>query len=155
MEMIMLIGIPASGKSSFYKARLADTHVRINGDMLGGNHGCEADLAEACFKHGQPLCIDKMNFTPQHREPYLERAKQMGFLRVGYFFVTTREIALERNQHNPDRIEKGLPDIAIHNAAGKLLSPIYSEGFDRLFSVELVTAMGAHEYVMTPWEEAA
>jgi hypothetical protein len=62
VELIMLIGIPATGKSSFYKARLADTHVRVNGDMLRGNRGCETDLIEACLRHGQPLCIDKVNY---------------------------------------------------------------------------------------------
>ena len=151
MELIVLIGIPAAGKSSFCKARLADTHVRINGDMLGGDRGCEADLAEACFQHQQPLVIDKMNFTRMHREPYLTRAKQVGFLRIGYFFPTTREVALERNQFNSDRVEKGLPDIAIHNVVGKMEPPTYLEGFDRLYSVQLVTAMGRHDYEVEPW----
>ena len=144
----MLIGIPATGKSSFYKARLADTHVRVNGDMLRGNRGCETDLIEACLRHGQPLCIDKMNFTRQHREPYLERAKQMGFLRVGYYFASIKRDALQRNQ-NPDRREKNLPDVAIHNAASKLELPQYREGFDRLFRVELVPG----DFRIEPWRQ--
>ena len=34
MEMVLFIGIPASGKSSFFKERLFNTHVRVNRDML-------------------------------------------------------------------------------------------------------------------------
>lgn len=30
---VLLVGIPASGKSSLYRARFADTHVRLNQDM--------------------------------------------------------------------------------------------------------------------------
>ncbi|MBL8896636.1 MAG: ATP-binding protein, partial [Planctomycetes bacterium] len=33
MEAVLLIGIPASGKSSFYAERFASTHLRINLDM--------------------------------------------------------------------------------------------------------------------------
>ena len=34
MEAILFIGLPASGKSSFYKERFFGTHVRISRDLL-------------------------------------------------------------------------------------------------------------------------
>ena len=34
MEAVILIGIQGSGKSTFYRERFFDTHVRINLDML-------------------------------------------------------------------------------------------------------------------------
>ncbi|MEN3294973.1 MAG: hypothetical protein V7642_4226, partial [Burkholderiales bacterium] len=34
MEMLLFIGIQASGKSTFYKERFFDTHVRISMDLL-------------------------------------------------------------------------------------------------------------------------
>jgi len=34
MEMVLFIGIPATGKSTFYKERFFRTHVRVNRDML-------------------------------------------------------------------------------------------------------------------------
>ena len=33
-EMILLIGIPASGKSTFYRQRFAETHLQISLDIL-------------------------------------------------------------------------------------------------------------------------
>ena len=151
MEMVLFVGIPATGKSTFYKLRFADTHVRINGDMLRGNNGCERDLIEACLKHGQPFVIDKMNFTQAHRTPYLERAKEMGFLRTGYYFQSKKAEALARNK-NHDRQEKNLPDVAIYNAASKLELPSYEEGFDRLHYVRLDPPNG---FGITKWAEVA
>jgi predicted kinase len=34
MEIVILMGIPASGKSTFYQQRFSTTHLRINLDML-------------------------------------------------------------------------------------------------------------------------
>ena len=34
-EIILLIGLMASGKSTFYKSKFEDTHIRINMDMIG------------------------------------------------------------------------------------------------------------------------
>jgi predicted kinase len=34
MQLVILIGIQGSGKSSFFKERFVDTHIRINLDML-------------------------------------------------------------------------------------------------------------------------
>lgn len=149
MEAVLLIGIPATGKSTFYKHSFADTHLRVNGDMFRGNKGIENDLIEACLKHKQPFVIDKMNFTKKHRASYLERAKFMGFLRIGYYFKSVRAEALERNK-NSDRWAKNLPDVAIHNAASNLELPSYEEGFDRLFYVKLVSPDG---FEVSTWEE--
>ncbi|MEQ9548531.1 MAG: hypothetical protein RIM23_02765 [Coleofasciculus sp. G3-WIS-01] len=38
MEAVILIGIQASGKSSFCRDRLYNTHIRINLDMLKTRH---------------------------------------------------------------------------------------------------------------------
>ena len=38
MEIIILMGIQASGKSTFYRQKFADSHIRINLDMLKTRH---------------------------------------------------------------------------------------------------------------------
>ncbi len=38
MEMVLLIGIPATGKSSFCREKFFHTYVRLNLDMLGTRH---------------------------------------------------------------------------------------------------------------------
>jgi predicted kinase len=147
-EAVILIGIPATGKSTFYKQGYADTHVRINGDMLG-NKGLEQDLIEACLKHRQSYVVDKMNFTQRHRQPYIERARLANFRVVGYYFRSVRAEALARNK-NEDRREKNLPDVAIRNAASKLELPKMAEGFDALYYVRMDRRGG---FACCPWED--
>jgi predicted kinase len=38
MEAVIFVGIQGTGKSTFYKERFFDTHVRINLDMLKTRH---------------------------------------------------------------------------------------------------------------------
>ncbi len=150
MHAVIFIGMPVTGKSTFFSQSFADTHVRINGDMLH-NKDLEQDLVDACCRHEHPFVVDKMNFTKGHRAPYLEKAKRAGFLRIGYYFASKRKDALLRNQ-NEDRREKNLPDLAIHNAADNMELPDYSE-FDRLYWVEIVEACeGAKVFAIHDWE---
>jgi hypothetical protein len=56
---VLPVGIPASGKSSFYKARLADTHVRVNQDMLGTPHRVRL-LRDGCLSGGISFVLDSV-----------------------------------------------------------------------------------------------
>ena len=38
MQLLLFCGVQASGKSSYYKAHFADTHIRLNLDMLRTRH---------------------------------------------------------------------------------------------------------------------
>ena len=58
MTAIILIGIPASGKSTFYQPRFFFTHVRISLDMLKTRHR-ERLLVEACFTARQPFVVEE------------------------------------------------------------------------------------------------
>ena len=39
IEVAILVGLPGAGKTSFYRARLAGSHVHVSKDVLG--HGKE------------------------------------------------------------------------------------------------------------------
>lgn len=71
MEVIILIGIQGSGKSSFYKARFADTHVRINLDMLKTRHR-EKLFFDACVyylegEQNPQKWLRRASFDPKSR----------------------------------------------------------------------------------------
>ena len=54
-SMILLIGIPGSGKSTFFQRKLAADHVRVNLDTLKTRNR-EARLIDACFgRNGQSI----------------------------------------------------------------------------------------------------
>src|SRR5438552_2652732 len=97
MEAIVFIGIQASGKSSFYKERFFDTHVRINLDMLKTRNR-ENVLLRACIEMKQPFVVDNTNPTVADRAKYIALARQAGFRVVGYYFQTSVQDCIRRNK---------------------------------------------------------
>jgi hypothetical protein len=53
MEAVILVGIQAAGKSTFYRERFA-THVRVSLDLLRTRHR-EHSLLAWCLGHGQRM----------------------------------------------------------------------------------------------------
>jgi predicted kinase len=134
MEAIIFIGLPGSGKSSFYKERFFSTHVRISLDLLKTRHR-ERRLFETCLATGQRVVIDNTNPTRVERLKYIQPAKTAGYAVVGFYFQSKVEDCLRRNSQRTDHHR--VPDVAILAAAKKLELPVREEGFDRLFYVRL------------------
>lgn len=60
MDAVIFIGLQGAGKSTFYQRQFADTHLRINLDMLRTRHR-ERRLFELCLAIEQPFVIDNTN----------------------------------------------------------------------------------------------
>jgi predicted kinase len=134
MEAVIFVGIQAAGKSTFYRERFFDTHVRINRDMLKTKHR-EAVLLDACLRAKQPFVVDNTNVTAAERARYVAPAKAAGFRVVGYFVRATGREAIARN-----RLRTGKAVIPIPGILGtlkKLEEPTCAEGFDALYTVTL------------------
>jgi predicted kinase len=134
MEMVLFIGIQATGKSSFYLERFFRTHVRINLDMLKTHHR-EDLLVKACLEGKTPFVVDKMNLTKADRAAYIGPAKNAGFRICGYSFDSSLAGALQRNARR-DAVDR-VPEAGLTGARKRLEAPSYSEGFDQLFSVQM------------------
>lgn len=67
---IIFIGIQATGKSTFFRERFSDSHVRINLDMLKTRHR-EAKLLSVCIETHQSFVIDNTNPSRKERARYL------------------------------------------------------------------------------------
>jgi hypothetical protein len=52
MDAVILVGVQAAGKSTFYRERFFATHVRIRLDLLRTRHR-ERSLMARCLGHGQ------------------------------------------------------------------------------------------------------
>ncbi|MHB8877749.1 MAG: AAA family ATPase [Myxococcaceae bacterium] len=145
MEAVLLIGIQGTGKSSFYRQRFFDTHVRLSLDMLRTRNR-ERILFEACLAARQPLVVDNTNVTAAERARYLGKARAAGFRVLGYYFESGLEDALRRNQQ---RQGKGrIPVAGVIATHRRLQPPALSEGFDELF---LVTLDEAGEFRVEPF----
>lgn len=132
VEAIVFIGIQGSGKSTLYRERFFDTHVRINLDMLRTRRR-ENLLLKACFDGGQRFVVDNTNPTREDREKYLTGARTAGFRTIAYYFDAEPVDALPRNEGRTGRAR--VPDKAIHATHRKLEPPSLDEGFDEIHIV--------------------
>jgi predicted kinase len=134
VELILFIGIQASGKSTFYKERFFSTHIRINLDMLK-TRAREDVVLHACLAAKQPIVIDNTNVTRAQRAKYISLARAAGFEVSGYFFETTLEDAIARNRRRTGK--QCIPERGLLGTFRKLERPTLDEGFDSLSVVRM------------------
>ena len=146
MELVLCIGIPATGKSTFCREWLYNTHLRINLDMLRTRHR-ERLLVSACIGAKQRFVVDNNNVTREERAAYIVPAKAAGFAVIGYFFQSRVREALERNRQRSELAR--VPDKAVLGMSGRLELPAMTEGFDRLQFVRLLDTGG---FAVEDWQ---
>ena len=134
MEAIIFVGIQGSGKTSFYRERLMDSHVRISLDMLRTRRR-EQLLLAACLEGKQPFVVDNTNPLPSDRARYVVPARAAGFRVVAYFFESSLREALGRNGKRQGR--QRVPAPAVVSTFRKLEVPSAEEGFDALYVAAL------------------
>ena len=134
MEAVIFVGIQASGKSTFYRERFFDTHVRINLDMLKTRHREDLFL-QACIAGKQRFVVDNTNVLVDERAKYIKLARAARFRVMGYFFLTRVRDALERNEQRVGR--SVIPPKGLVGTYKRLEVPIRAEGFDALYRVRI------------------
>ena len=130
MEAILLIGIQGAGKSTFYRERFFDTHVRLSLDLLR-THNRERRLLELCIDTEQRFVVDKTNPTAVERDRYIVPAREAGFRIVGYFFEPDPQGSFQRNQQRA----RPVPPAGLFGTLKRLERPRHQEGFDELYRV--------------------
>lgn len=146
MNGIIFTGLQASGKSSFFKERFVDTHIRLNLDMLNTRNR-ENILFNACLEAKQPVVIDNTNPQIKDRERYIKDFKANKFKVIGYFFESKIKDCIERNNNRV--LKKEIPVVALKSTSAKLEIPSYKEGFDELYFVKIVD----NEFIVEEWAE--
>jgi predicted kinase len=138
MECVLLIGLPASGKSTFFRQQFAATHDHVSKDLLRNNRTPQRrqeQLIAASLAAGRSVVVDNTNPSVAVRAPLIAIARQYGADVVGYVLVADARDALRRNRARKGR--ERVPDVAIFTARKRLELPTLEEGFDRLFSVRM------------------
>ena len=134
MEGVIFVGIQASGKSTFYRERFFDTHLRINLDMLKTRNR-EQILLRACIEAKQPFVIDNTNPSAEERARYIRPARSAGFRVLGYYFDVQIKEALTRNKERKGKDH--IPEKGIFGTKKRLRVPDLEEGFDLLYRVRI------------------
>jgi predicted kinase len=147
MQAVIFIGIQAAGKSTFFKERFFDTHVRINLDMLKTRYR-EKQFLDTCLKAKQSFVVDNTNPTINDRERYILPAREANFTIIGYYFESKIIASMQRNNRREGKQRIAEPGILA--AYDKLQIPTLREGFDQLYYVK-IDPKG--KFVVEEWRE--
>src|SRR5262245_61243869 len=135
-ELVILVGLPGAGKTSFHQRTLADTHVHVSKDLMRNRRDRQARqlaLIDEALAAGRSVVVDNLNATVADRAALIDAGRRRGATIVGYVVDTTRVESLRRNRERRGR--ERVPDVAVHAAAKRLAPPRSTEGFDRLYRV--------------------
>ncbi len=147
MEAVIFVGVQASGKTSLYRERFFETHLRINLDMLDTRHR-EGILPRACIEAKQPFVVDNTNPTAEERARYIGPARSAGFRVAGYYFRSGVREALARNNQRTGKAR--IPRKGIFGTYKRLQAPSMEEGFDELCCVYIDEA---GSFVVEEWPD--
>ena len=136
VELVIFVGLQASGKSTFFRERFAATHEHVSKDLMPNNRNRkrrQAQLIGAALREGSSVVVDNTNATVEDRLALVELGREFGARIVCYYFESTVRECVGRNLRRTG--EEKVPDVALFATAKRLVPPSYSEGFDGLFRV--------------------
>lgn len=132
-ELVIFVGLPGAGKSTYYFAHFAGTHVHVSKDLMRNARSREArqqQMIEQALSAGKSVVVDNTNPSRAIRAPLIALGKRHGARIVAYYFECSVREALMRNQQREGRGR--VPNVAVFVAAKKLAPPALDEGFDEV-----------------------
>ena len=135
-EVVILVGLPGAGKTTFFEQRFAATHVHVSKDRFRNNRRParrQAELIDQALAAGRSVVVDNTNVTVAERAPTLAEARAHGARTVGFVFDCTTRECVARNVTRTGRTR--IPNVGIFAAAKRLVRPVEEEGFDELYVV--------------------
>lgn len=136
MEIVIFVGLPGCGKSTYYRRHFSPSHVQISKDLLSPNAAKEKQqrrLVEEAIGRGASIVVDNTNPSRQSRAWLIERARLAGYRVRAYYFACPAAVAIERN--NTREGKERVPTVAIFTTRKKLEPPTLEEGFDEVVTI--------------------
>jgi predicted kinase len=140
MRIVVLVGLPGSGKSTYLERMgaggLSSDAIR----KLLADDETDQTIHERVFQTVRYLLrqrleigravsyIDATNLKPEERKPYIEMGKEYGCEVEAVFFDVPVEVCRERNAGRA----RVVPEDALTAMAAKLVPPGGAEGFGRV-----------------------
>ena len=132
-ELVIFVGLPGSGKSTYYFAHFAGTHLHVSKDLMPNarrRDDRQSTVVEKALSEGQSVVIDNTNPSRDVRAPLIALGKRHGARIIACYFECSVRVAIVRNAK---REGKGrVPNVAIFTTQKKLQPPTLDEGFDEV-----------------------
>eukprot|EP01138_Halocafeteria_seosinensis_P007760 gb/GECG01007928.1/.p1 GENE.gb/GECG01007928.1/~~gb/GECG01007928.1/.p1 ORF type:complete len:875 (+),score=92.83 gb/GECG01007928.1/:1-2625(+) len=139
-SLIMLMGLPASGKSTFAQSleeQLKEV-VRVNQDEIRNKQTCH-EMVGRHTKEGKTVILDRCNPTRKDRQWWMKL--QMGSRGTwSIYFDTTAEECKWRVSHRKDHptLKASAGANVIDTLARQMEPPSKNEGYDKMWSVSSI-----------------
>jgi predicted kinase len=143
--VVLAIGLPGSGKSSWFKRH----NIRpLSSDLLRQllfDDAEEQRFQDLVFANLRSMLkarliarrpmnyVDATNLTPHDRRNWIKLAKDFGYDVQGVFFDVPVEVCLERNRKRSRTVGEDV----MRRMAGKLRPPTFDEGFSKITVVRV------------------
>ncbi len=143
--VVLAIGLPGSGKSSWFKRHNV---VPLSSDMVRSllfDDVREQRFQDLVFSNLRSMLkarliakrpmnyVDATNLTPQERQHWIKLAKDYQYEVQAVFFDVPLEVCVERHQRR-DRV---VPEDVMRRMAAKLKPPAFEEGFAKITVVRV------------------
>jgi predicted kinase len=151
MELVVLIGLQAAGKSTFRQHRFDATHVVVSKDLMRNNRRParrQEQLMREALGAGKPVVVDNTNALTEDRTELIRLAREFSVAAIGYFLPVPLDESLRGNALREGRTR--VPNNGVLATAKRLVAPSLAEGFDELYEV---TSTGVGDYVVRAFVE--
>jgi predicted kinase len=144
VDLVVLVGLQGSGKTTFFGARFGATHALVSKDLIRNardRNRRQEELVRAAAAAGRSVVVDNTNVRREDRTGLVALARALGMRPVCYVFPADVTSSLARNMEREGKAR--VPAVAIHATARRLVPPGPEEGFDEIYQVR--PAPGAFE----------